>query len=296
MSTISGRLLHPEYFRPPFGKDLKDALLGQVADFACNRLPDNPPTPDISAVVQSCNDTPGQLHRLFDDLDEQRYPAGSVQRIVVSAGNSPETLRAAEDRQAIVREIPFRHGFRAHKLNEGLDTADNGLVYTTVGHAALSNDLVLDAAVHHVGQEDGVAAYGTVLPDELASLSERLGAQLLGTYDILRDGPVVPAKHGMGLLAADSSMVKRSEVGLYDHRFGAGGADGQMGKLLLRTDVGRKLGGHPYRLTREPVMAVHHTHGFDPVSSLWQYAMWLRMAKPRKYRPAEWAWHPNGGL
>jgi hypothetical protein len=69
-----------------------------------------------------------------------------------------------------------------------------------------------------------------------------------------------------------------------------------MGNVILRTQARRQDLGLPYQIVREPVMAVHHTHGFGPIQSLRQYVAWRRMAKPRDYDPAEWKWHPNGGL
>lgn len=298
MSGVQGKLLHPESFQSPFGEGLEGALLDQMVAFGRDANANPAETPGISVVIQSCNDTPDRIHRLFDDFDAQDYPPDAVQYIVASGGNSDETLRAAAARNAVIVHEELGSGFRADILNTGLEAADNELVFTTIGHAALSNNLVLRAAAFHGAQSEVMAAYGIVLPDDNATVTERVGARYLGTEDILRGGPTIATEPGMGLLAADCSVVKKLCLGghPYDPKFGAGGMDGRLGEILVGSEEKLKEIGDPYRIVREGILSVHHTHGFGPVNSLRQFLAWRGMAEPRRYNPAEWAWHPHGGL
>lgn len=287
MST--GQLLHPEAFQGLYGERQMNALRDEVAFFASTVVTNAVETPDISVVVQSYDDTPAQLHRLFDDLEQQEY-RGGVQPIVVIAGNNLETLNAAMDRRAIVAHVTPGPGLRADVLNRGLEVADNKYVFTTVGHAALSNSQVLRAAAYQITNEGVGGVFGVVLPDKNASVFERLGSHFLGATEILEGGqPVSMKRGGLGMLAADCSIVNRDaalELG-YPKLFGAGGADGQLGEKML--DGGLSV-------IRDPVMAVHHTHGLGVADSVRQLRAWRRMAQSRDYNPTEWKWHPNGGF
>lgn len=101
---MTGRLLHPESFQRPYGERQLNALRDEVAFFASTVVME---TPDISVVIQSYADTPAQLHGLFDDLERQNY-RGGVQSILVSAGNSKETLDAAVRRGEVMIDNKLR--------------------------------------------------------------------------------------------------------------------------------------------------------------------------------------------
>lgn len=288
----SATLLHPEYFRTPFGEGPRNDLQDGITRFAADISDSTVTTPDISVVIQSVGDTPEQLGCLFGDLENQDYPAG-VQPIVVHGGNiSKASADVAKAHNATLRRVDlFAPDFRAGLLNEGVRAADNKFIFTTVGHAALSSNMVLRAAAHHAVQEEVGGVFGVVLPDRGASLTERTGAQVLGAADILqRKQPMLMERGGLGMLAADCSMVNRDiiqELGGYPSEFGMGGADGNLGEKML---------AEKYLVVQEAVLAVHHTHDFGPIKAMRQFLAWQRMAKPGKYAPRRWTWHPNGGL
>jgi len=287
---MTGKLLHPEYFRAPFGEGQRNDLSDEILLFSDTILSESMETPNISFLVQSVNDTGSQLERLVHDLDAQEYPAG-VQLIVVHGGDmSSHAREVARHYNAVVRQVDdTRPDFRPALLQEGLEAADTDFVFTTVGHAALSNSLVLRAAVHHITQEDVGGAFGIGLPDKQASLAERAGARLLGAH-MLKDGqPIRMEKGGLGMLSADSSIVRKAvaqELG-YAPEYGMGGHDGHLGELMLDNGL---------IVVRDTMLSVHHTHGFGPLTSLKQLQMWRAMAEPHDYDPADWTWHPNGGL
>jgi hypothetical protein len=282
-------LLHEEYFRDPFGAVPMEALQGHATTFE-NETLDKVPDLDISVIIQSQDDTPADIERLFGDLERQVH-TGGVQTILVNAGNERATLDAARAHgvSQIVHARP-RSGFRSDVLNTGIECADNKIVFTTVGHAALSNDLTLSTAVHYGNQQEVGGAFGVAHPDQNASWVERKGAVILGAAQYLKDRPDGIAEPGMGTLASDCSVVKRELIlglGGYSDEFGAGGGDGRMGQQLMEADL---------QVVRDPLLSVHHTHGFGVYKSLRLILAWRRMGDPRDYRRSEWTWHPNGGL
>lgn len=244
----------------------------------------------ITVLIASRGDSPESLDRLLNDLDRQDYPSDAVQCLWLDAGNPDETRDLADSRGVTRVEVSVTGAFRSAILNEGLKAADNSLVFTTIGHATLSNNCTLRAAAQHGRNPRTRGAYGVALPDTSASFSERWGARLLGAGRQLGLG-AVPQTEGMGLLAADCAVVKKpaiAEVGGYPEEFGAGGGDGQVGQKLAAVEH--------LQVLRDPVLSVHHTHGFGPLNAWRQLRAWQRMAYPRPFDPGEWRWHPHSGL
>ncbi|HEX9153847.1 MAG TPA: hypothetical protein VF809_03440 [Candidatus Saccharimonadales bacterium] len=281
-------LLHPTYFCEPFGEEYADALLHQAEHFASTtNLYDN--RPDMSVVVASLADTPWEVNRLMNDIQYQKG-VGAVETVFANCGNEDVTIRAMQQRGARVIDVAPGEGFRADVLNCGLAAAHNQIVFTTVGHAALSSDVQLRAAAECVRSLGVAGAYGLALPDGNASWVERQGAIMLGAGRMLKEGYSPMWEGGMGLLAADCSVVDRDTIiaqGMYPTIYGAGGADGCMGQKLIENNLG---------VGRDPLLSVHHTHGLGPVNVIRQVLAWRRMAEPRDWKELELRWHPKGGF
>jgi hypothetical protein len=295
MNKIQGTLLHPEYFRAPFGESARDALLDEVTDFAADV--DRTAAVPMSFVVQSCRNTPDQIEGLFEDLRRQQYGA-EVQPILLNAGSGIGVTSVARSYGAEVINMKREKNFRADLLNRGRKAAAHEFIFITVGHASLTNNLVLLAGAHHVSQPEVFGAYGITLPGGNASLSERIGARWLGAKSMIQSTPELIEEPGLGVLTADCAMVRKAETeGLYNPDFGAGGADGNAAAIVMEKAGLLAGAGLPHKIVREAVMSVHHTHGFSPALSLKQFFAWRRMSQARGYDPAEWdAWHPHGGL
>jgi hypothetical protein len=284
-------LLHADYFDNPQTGLTPDALLDllEAPQVAINRSAVAVAEVAVTAAVVSYNDSPAQLRRMFTDLQQQDF-IGDVQTLFVNAGNDDASLHEArnyvsEEDIVTVKPGPY---FRADVLNAAFERARHDFVYTTVGHAALSNNQVFNTGVSTLLKENHHGTYGIAIPDINASRIERVGAKLLGAHKQLAMGAVAVSK-GMGLMAADSAFWRRETVGVlegFTRAYGAGGADGQLGQTMAVIGT----------VIRHPLLAFHHTHGFGPRDAARQLLTWRQSARPHNYRPQDFNWHKHGGL
>jgi glycosyltransferase involved in cell wall biosynthesis len=283
-----GVLLHP---------DLLDGRTGAALQLQANDaglLALGAESTSVSVLVRAHNDE-DCIEGLFKDIARQdRDGLDDVQVVVVDVGSTDRTRYVAHDYGADLIEIHPSEYNHAHALNRGLEQVFYPTVFSTVGHAALSNNQVLRTAVRHATAEPEKfgGAYGVVLPNANASRWERAGAVLLGAQRKVRGGPAIMKAGAMGLMAADCSVIRAEEqdgaVTEYNEKWGHGGADGALGNAVIKSGK---------TVTFDPLLSVHHTHGFGPVATARQYQQWLRMAKPHDFNLEDWAsWHPNMGL
>jgi hypothetical protein len=103
----------------------------------------------------------------------------------------------------------------------------------------------------------------------------------MGVIDMLRE-PKRITENELGAMASDRVVISRMAflaLGGYSPAFGAGGEDNDMAKRLLRY-------GHGLDVVRDPVLAMHHTHGLGPVRCLIQRLDWSRISeRPHQYQP-----------
>jgi len=152
-------------------------------------------------------------------------------------------------------------------MNLGMTAASNDIVLLTVGHARLSNNQALRGAARHyqIGNLGGV--YSASLPNDNASRTDRLTAV---ASKWLFEGSRQIKKAGMGVLGATGAMVAKpvwEELGQFDERYESGGEDTALASKMLEAG---------FHIIREPLLAVHHTHGLGPVNSLRQWRHWAK--------------------
>jgi GT2 family glycosyltransferase len=74
----------------------------------------------------------------------------------------------------------------------------------------------------------------------------------------------------MGSMAATSAMLRKhvwEDLGKFDERYETGGEDTAMARKMLKAG---------FKLVREPLLYVHHSHGLGPIDSLkqlWDYTL-----------------------
>jgi len=312
----SGRLLHPEYFDWRGGADIASAItpaLKSLKDLAIEQGSQEAVKHDMTVAVQLCNDSHTDMWDLYHDIEAQaRDVHGDVQLLFVNGNTYDENnsvitnaiqgmRRWGSDHISQIRYAAINRdrlnrstNFRADLLNTIVEKASANYIYTTVGHASLTNNLTLDEAVCalHKGEKDGVAAaYGISVPGKNASFFERAGARILGVNKLLREGSpkAVLDASAMGILAVESLAFRKDvvqELGGFPTEYGTGGM-GEMARKLLDN-------GHGIAEITE--LAVHHTHGFGPVDSLHQLRAWQKTRQPADFIEQEWQWHPNRGL
>jgi hypothetical protein len=289
-------ILHPAYFEQSFYPITTDDVENRLQPSPFERTVNG-----LTVLIRSCNDTPEQIERLHQDIAKQDYE-GDVQVIGVDCGNNdPRTRIVLEEVSHSVVRLERDFDFMPASLAAGMERADYATVVTTVGHAALVTKRHLSRAAE-MGAIDTIGgAYGMALPDIYSSLTERIGADALGAGEQYTQGVkrMTHEDDDLGLLAADCAVIKKS---LFDHHYptiesyGFGGADGELGKLIIGAYEGASEKDGALHVIRDPLLAVHHTHGFGPFKSLRQLLAWKRMANPRDYNEQAMRWHPNRGL
>lgn len=275
---MSELLLHPEYLRavPVAGAQLQQNLRS-VAEAAADVATDGARlTPGVSVVIRTRNDAQ-ELPGLFEDLAAQEY-SGDIETIVVDACSNDGTADVARSLGARVLTTE-RKNFHNAAIDAGVEAASHDVVLSLVGHTRLATSQAIRTTSRWLATNHADAVYGVSLPGKNASLSERAGALILKAHEIVRMGAVevTPGGKEMGVLAADCALIKvdsYASVSGLDPRFEAGGADGDLAKRMYQ--AGKVI-------LRDPILAVHHTHGLNPVRALRQLKFWSSLGEPQAY-------------
>lgn len=279
-------LLHPEYLRdvPFVGTQMEESLL--VADAVSRATYEQRSSlagdPGVTVLIRTRNDAE-TLPGLIGDLRAQEYN-GEVETVVIDACSTDGTLAIARDYD-IRTALTERNQFYNSAVATGISQASHNIVYSLVGHSRLASSQALRAATRWFGATDSArvgAVYGLSLPGEGASISERAGACILGAHKILQKtaDQITPDGKEMGVLAFDCSLIDaeayRTAGGLNED-YQAGGADGNLAMRMAHAN---------FRVVRDPVVSVHHTHGLNPVQSVRQVQFWNSLGKPQAYGKA----------
>ncbi|HEX8762915.1 MAG TPA: hypothetical protein VF733_04115 [Candidatus Saccharimonadales bacterium] len=299
---MPGELLHPEYFKAPFDMGIGRSLERQLAT-GPDTPPENPAQgryapPELTVLIQSINDQPGEIGALLDDVEQAALAYGQtrVKKLIVATGPIWRgTRERARYQQAEVITTDIAPDLRSRLIRTGLEAAESDIVFTTVGHAQLTNRRILATAAHYAVRPDFGGAFGLPLRGRHATLPEWAGARALGLDVRFSRGPKqispkVGAVGGIGLMGADCSVLRHSvvkELGGFDESFGFGGADGNFGHLALEAGL---------TVTRDPRLSVHHTDGLGARESLRLVRAWSQMGENRPFIYEDWVWHHHLGL
>lgn len=171
MTEVHPRLLHSEYFVEPFGDEPRGYLQQQVdreAEVRRTSLRTKPA--GITVAVQIYDNDRAQLLQLMEDVESQDYQS-AVQTIFLDATGekSPEIAAVAAGKGAAYYPLDRKsHSLRADFLNAAVERADYDAIFTTIGHASLSNTALLARAAMYAKSSSAVA-YGLALPGKNAS-------------------------------------------------------------------------------------------------------------------------------
>ncbi len=268
-----GYLLHPELFESsPIGKSLMARLLRQRISETL--VDDSVPDPGVSVVIRAFNEAV-KLELLLEDIQSQTFNS-AVEIVVVDNGSSDRTRQVAKSHGAEVVTLSQDKFSYPRSLNVGVAAASNDVIFVTVAHARLSNVHNLHAGARHFNKNHYTAgAFGTVLPNQGASYSERWGAT--GANGFLARPARRIKRAGPGVLGATAAMIAKpawEELGRFDERYQAGGEDTALARSMLKNG---------YAVVQEPAMTVHHSHGLGLRDSVKQYLHWLRvLGKPKQ--------------
>jgi hypothetical protein len=279
MATISrnSELLHRDLLeRGPLTRRLiRDPLLGHLGRLAATARSTSPRRPkSLSVVIRSRNNVEA-LGRLLDDIDSQRF-GGSVEVVVVDSESHDGSVRLAQTRGARVVELRQASYSHPRALNAGFALASHEWVLSLVEHSLLAHRRTFDVANLWSGTEGLAALSGTIVPGVNASKTERaVGIPVANR--ILRHPPLAVQRDGMGVLATNCSLFRRSaweSLGGFDERYGAGGEDGAFCRAALE-------GG--WVVMVEPALCVCHSHGLGPVDGVRQLRHWAEFGEPTPF-------------
>ncbi len=240
--------------------------------------------PHVSFVIRTHNEirnnSPG-FEGLFEDIHRQAF-GGEVQIVLADEDSDDGTANIARSlarniyTEVAVVSVSRQRANYASALNQAIEATDHPYIVSIVGHERLSNTRTLDAVIRGARSPNFGGAYGPDLPNANASRTEQIGAIVLGIPEMLR-WPRVITKPEMGMMASDRAVISKAvwqDLGGYDERYGAGGEDGDLGRRMLAEGLS---------IVRDPVLAMHHTHGLGPIRSLLQLADWFRISRPRPH-------------
>jgi hypothetical protein len=298
-----GVVLHENYFRAPFGKEPLAAFRKNVAD--ANAMLDAPRdfevnrSPNLTLAVQSCSETPLQMEGYIEEAKRQAdaYP-GNVHLLFVSARNSRATTAHAETHGFETVNVELGPGFRADMQNRGLEAASYNNVVFGIGHTLFAYSRSLELAGFEISDPDVMAAYGTVLPSNVASYWERKGAALLGADKLLAGGRKSAAAKSMGLLASDCSVVRRDLIQSvtdgknYPVEYGRGGQDGKLGNLLIEWAAKQK-DTNPGQVIFNPALSPHHSEDLGIVQAALRANEWRQFGKPGDHKGRQFNFKPT---
>jgi GT2 family glycosyltransferase len=256
------RLLHADIFETlPFGA--KGAV--DLNDRSTELAREESVPSGVSVLIRTRNEA-GNLEVLLDELSQQTAKV-PTQIVIVDTESTDGTLDIARGYGADIVRITQEEFTYPKSLNLGFEAAAYENVYSTVGHANLSNTSLLLAA--QIDQHDGTAgSFGFALPNTNATIYERLG--YLGQASHMAD-TVAIKKPTMGVMGANCAVYRRSawqELGGFDLRYEAGGEDTELARRMLAAGM---------RIVRDPALSVHHSHGLGLLNTMKQYKHWLEV-------------------
>lgn len=265
--TSSSNLLHPELFErvPMTGTKTAEKLsqfVGRYASAGAAHLP------DVTVAIRTLNEA-YTLEPLLDDISRQR---GNPEVIIVDNESTDGTVDIAREYGAEVVSIPRGEFTYARSMNEAVAAASNNFVYTTVGHALLSNMQTLVATSTQLSRPNVAGVFARTLPGPNASPLERLVA----TGNIMYMQQAHNSKFSkfsivnLGLFAAQNIGLRKDvweDLGGFDERWESGGEDTDFAIRVLQK------GGE---IVEDQVVAVHHTHGLNALNYAKQWVHWAK--------------------
>jgi len=285
---MSELLLHPEnLLRVPFrGKQMAENLEKRVQEFKdkLSALPAGR-SAAISILIRTKNDA-GELGQLLDDIRaNQAYFKGPLQIVLVDTESTDETVKIARryDKFFEVTVVPIKQAeFDYPKsLNSGFEAAKHGLVFTLVGHTALTNKLTLAAIGLYADRPEYAGGFCYTMPNRNASLTEHVGFGFGRPAQMLKAPAGTLTKEIMGMMGANCSVVRREvwqKLGGYNPAYAAGGED---------ADFGRRAWAAGYKIMLDPVLTVYHSHGLGFWGNVRQLRYWWGLGKPRRFEAAK---------
>lgn len=265
-------LFYPEYFKPIILGGVLAERLDNHAERIANTSSESLAMP-TSVVIRTRNNR-DNLENLFNELEAQDYE-GEIEAIVVDTESNDGTVDVAKALGATVIPITQEEFTYPKSLNQGFKAASYDSIFSTVGHANLSNDQTLAAVNYYIGDVSRVSGvYGFALPNTNASWQERMFATSL----VNQIGEVhFPKKPNIGVLAATCAAIDKSvweHLGGFDERFESGGEDTELAKRMLENN---------FVVVRDPALSVHHSHGLNVINSIKQLNHWQTILKgPQK--------------
>ena len=239
--------------------------------FAKNRtdeLSDSSQDLPLTIIVRNRNEAP-LLHRILQSIASQEY-SSEVQIIVVDTESRDDSLLVAKEFGADILEVKQSDFSYSGSLNDAFKLSKHELVIITVAHALPANNVWLRVAARHFHDPKVAGMYSINLIDEMSRVTERLVR-----YSRLKMWPTQPsssAKIRPGLLGATNCAIRRSLWALhpFDERYEAGGEDTAWAKWAL---------AQGYTIFRDPLFAVHHTHGLKLHENIVQLGHYIKMFK-----------------
>ncbi len=259
-------LLHLEHFvTPALGSSFATSLAQQAETFSQIYGATESELPGVSAVIRTRNDQ-DRIESLLQDFEDQKYTETQV--IVVDTESTDWTTDIAKSFGALVINITQDEFSYPRALNLGFERADNPVVFSTVGHAALSTDVSMAAGANHFKDDKVGGVFVPPLPANWATPIER--AASLGNAESIYK-PKQLKKAAMGVMGATNAMFSKEaweELNHFDEQFAAGGEDTEFARVMLAAG---------YDIIRDPLVAVHHIHGLGPMNYLKQWRHWMRI-------------------
>jgi len=225
--------------------------------------------PDVSILIRSRNDA-DHLQRLLTDIADQVF-TGKIEIILVDTESRDNTVQLAKKYGAKI--VPMTQATFSYPkaLNAGFAAASHPWVVTLVGHSSLTNKYFLKSLAYWLAQKpDLCGIYSLPLANWNASRWERLESALAPR---IWEKPVIITDMGMGIMAANCSILKRDaweELGGYDERWAGGGEDRAFARTMLE---------HHMTIVREPLCSVFHSHALSMGNTVKQWLHWGEVAK-----------------
>ena len=258
-------VLHSEHFTTPvISNRLKKRL-----DLRADEI-DDATVPGVSVVIRTKNDEV-RLETMLHDLTERQRGSVDTQLIVVDTESTDRTSEVARSFGADVVGITQRDFTYPNALNRGFERADNPVICSLVGHAAIATDVFLQGGARHFNDPEVGGAHGPIYEATWGSWIENLTNNMTNLSYMKSAAKIENV--GIGALGATNAMVSRDawqELGGFDERYAAGGED---------TEFARRLDAAGMQVWAEPLMAVHHMHGLGPINYARQWKHWLEVAK-----------------
>ncbi|MFA6436958.1 MAG: glycosyltransferase family A protein [Candidatus Paceibacterota bacterium] len=230
--------------------------------------------PTTSIVIRTKNEEK-YLEKVLQILKQQTYQDFEI--VIVDDHSTDRTLEIAQNYGCKIVSVPKGKFTYPYACNVGVKNSVGRYIVFLSGHSIPINNDWLRNGLSNFRNEDVSGVYSVVSALPNANLLERF---LYGTNVIFNKKRTIidrPEKVGMGVLGFTNAIIDKHLWERYniDEKFARGGEDTAWARYWVERG---------FVVIHDKRFRVYHSHNMGPIGQVKQFANWVTLSKPRKFK------------